>query len=490
MERERSTQQVIIGGVVGLVCAGVIIGLLLAAAGTGVARWMDKDQRILTLERDGALQGVRVATTIVTEGTAAFGLAAAVIIGLIWMERRSRQIYPQGGLYPLIRLRQGEIIYDPNRGPASSPAALIGALEVQRVQALATAAEGLTVEAGGRSVQILPAAESPATLTGPAGVLPAMIQLTDLFQGRQPDLNNLVVGVGLDGGQQQLVTASIHDLMHTMAIGASGWGKSTWVRQLIWQIAQAPQGLDVIAIDVSGSEFNLLRDWDRLRFPVARSAEEAESLLGEVRNEIARRRAMWETVPLACDLPGYNKITGNELSPWLVVADEATNLLNQGGIGRPLREVAQTARQYGIYLLLAGQSARSDVVDTQTRDQFSTRVCFRIPPSSSRVVLDDRSAAEIQVKGRAVVQLVGKPRMEVQAPYCTREELAEVLQHGGPSHPAPAPVIAPIGDRERRVWEMHDAGASDTAIAREVFGYGNPHYIDRVRAILQQQHKA
>jgi energy-coupling factor transporter ATP-binding protein EcfA2 len=484
--KERSNQQVIIGLVLGVLGAGVVVGLLLAAAGTGAARWLDPAQRALGLERDQSLQGLRLATTAATETALAGGLVGAVIIGLIWMERRSRQIYPKGGLYPLIRLRADEIIYDPNRGPASSPAALLGALEVQRVQALASAAEGLTVEASARAVQILPAGGPVTENEGNAQMdtLPTSVRIQDICSA--PSLEALVVGVALKNGHVAPVTLTIHQLMHSLIVGASGSGKSTWLRAMLWQFAQAPEPLEIWASDISGSEFNGLRNWSRLRYPIAETTAETIGLLGELQEEISRRRALWRAEEDAYDLLSYNQLTGADLPPILFMADEMTHLLNTGGIMEPLREAVQTARQYGVYVMLAGQAATSDVIKTQIRGQFSTRMGFYMERRSSQVLLDDRSASELDVPGRAVAQ-IERQRTIIQGPYLDRADLTAVIRRGGPSHPAPIPAPTQGDETARRVWALHAGGETDTAIARAVFGHGNTHYIDRVRGILQQQ---
>ena len=44
-------------------------------------------------------------------------------------------------------------------------------------------------------------------------------------------------------------------------------------------------------------------------------------------------------------------------------------------------------------------------------------------------------------------------------------------------------------EQRQQIYEMHDQGESDTAIARAVYGHDNMHYIEKVRAVLaEQQH--
>jgi DNA segregation ATPase FtsK/SpoIIIE-like protein len=181
------------------------------------------------------------------------------------------------------------------------------------------------------------------------------------------------------------------------------------------------------------------------------------------------------------NLPEYNAVAPQSVAPLLVVADEGTNLLNQDGVSEPLRAAVQTARQYGIYLLLAGQSANARVVSTQIRDNFTTRICFRTSPTSSRVVLDDRAAANVMQRGRGFVQLSGRPLTEVQGCWVDKREFLTALGHGGPRQSMPVVVEDNPAQEIRR---LHTEGLTNTAIARTVFGHANGHYIQKVKDSL------
>lgn len=411
-------------------------------------------------------------------GYACFYLLA---IGRNWLDLQSRQVHAKDGVYPVIELQKG-VLYDPNRDNAGAhPLITLAALETQRQSALAKADRVIvrTIQRPLPKTEDLPQLPQDDTVN-----LPDLVRLADIV--RHPTLDTLTLGVSEKG----TITASLHDLMHVLAVGASGFGKSAFLRALIWQLAQVKEPLDVVAIDINGSEFNLIRSWARLLYPVARENETAIATLQAVRTEIGRRKVLYEAHPTAFDLTSYNRLASDPLAPVVILADEATNLLNQDGLGDPLREVTQTARQYGVYLLLAGQSAKHSVIDTQTRDNFSTRLCFHTSPSSRRVVLGE-SVTDVTKKGRAWAQLPGVQLQQIQVPYVTRDELAQVLEVGKPKQvldlEAVKPAEAQADDVTRRVIALHADGLSDTAIAREVFKFGNSHYIGKVRDILQQQ---
>jgi len=318
--------------------------------------------------------------------------------------------------------------------------------------------------------------------------------LRELLNGETPSIHNLVIGARPAENAPDVVTRSLNELMHVLTVGASGWGKSTWLRSFLYQVARAREPVEVCAIDTSGSALNALRGWGKLRYPVARSVTDACAVLDQVGQEIERRRGLYERYPHAENLREYNAASGQNMPPWVVVADESTHLLHKAGVGEPLREVVTTARQYGLYLLLAGQTAKASVIDTEIRDQFSSRLCFHTSPPSSRVVIDDRGAADLHEKGRAKVQLVGTELIELQGPWVSKKDFMGALTNGGPRCAMPvtlAPATETKADRKtwteeqsREVHRRHADGESDTAIARHVFKHGTSYYIDRVRSIL------
>lgn len=323
---------------------------------------------------------------------------------------------------------------------------------------------------------------------------PATVSLLDLFTDRQPSINDLVIGARPAAQGLDVVSLPLHQLMHTLTVGASGWGKSTWLRSFLWQIDKAPEPCDVVAIDINGSEFNTLHGWSKLRYPVARTTRAAIAVLQAVGAEIEQRKIWYEDTPTAATLVEYNRLTGKTVPPVLVVIDEGTNLLNQDGIGEPLRTTVQTARQYGVYVLLSGQSAKASVIDTQIRDNFSSRLCFRVPKGSSRAVLEDSAASDLDRKGRMIAQLVGREQAELQGPFVSKAEFLRTLTHGEPAEPTPEPdtteaaaqATGATPEQVEQVRELWAHGVAVSAIAEQVFGARGGAAFYRTKEILDE----
>jgi DNA segregation ATPase FtsK/SpoIIIE-like protein len=258
----------------------------------------------------------------------------------------------------------------------------------------------------------------------------------------------------------------------------------------VWQLAQCKEPVAIIAIDISGSEFNLLRGWDKLQFPVARSDMDAIATLNAVADELKRRRDLYEQFPQARNLARYNRMSGGDLEPWVILLDEGASLLARRETGDILRNAIQTSRQYGIYCLLSSVSVNYKVLETQTRDQFSTRLAFRLPKSSMRIVLDETPPEEPARPGRAWARLAGREMVQIQAPIIGERELVAALESGGPVEQLPE-MIEERDPREQQVIDLLNGNEelSDTAIARIVYGHSNGHYVAKVQEIKTRQER-
>jgi DNA segregation ATPase FtsK/SpoIIIE-like protein len=274
-----------------------------------------------------------------------------------------------------------------------------------------------------------------------AQTLPEYVDLLSLTEKQPVTLDSLIVGVALDEqGKQFVIRKSIHDLMHLMAISITGAGKSSWVLSFLAEIAMVQEPIEVVCIDVHGSAFNILRDWNKLRFPVARDNKQAVGLLTKVFEEADRRKLLYEDVPMADNITTYNQYTeGDKLVPWLVVIDEGTIMLSDKAVSEYVARAVQGTRQYGMYCFMTGQTAKASVVSTPIRDNFPTRIAFNNEPVSQRVVLGCAPPGQLEeLPGRGWVRLKGKNvPLKMQAPYIRRQAFKDLIQCGGPANDMP-----------------------------------------------------
>lgn len=313
----------------------IVIGLTFAFILGMAISYQSPEQAALTLEKQRALMPFEIAskaTGLIVFGIASkvgiailtgYGLYYVIRIGVNYLDLRSRQVKPVNGLFPVIQLSK-TAYYDPNRdNPGANPIIALGAMAIQKQAAIQ--ADKIVLRQTDKPA--LPVAESLPAITQDNSVnLPELVKLTDI--AHNITLDNLTLGISENG----VITTSLHNMMHTLTIGASGFGKSAFLRALIWQLAQVKENVGIIAIDVNGSEFNTIREWSKLLYPVARDTQTAIATLQAVSKELEYRKGLYEQYPNAYDIVSFNTMSQNKLAPIVVLTDEGTNLLNQEGI--------------------------------------------------------------------------------------------------------------------------------------------------------------
>ena len=495
---------------------GIVGGVLLAGGGRSLARQLDQEQRALYLVQQAALQPWKIAGGVVVRAVgmvlvlgAGAGIVYAGWIGLNFLDRRARLVYPRDGLFPIVEARGDITIYDPNRNaagavridkdgyalPQMQPAQMLttaGALEVQRAAAWASGGGNIStqIEGGGVLPETLPVT--------PVIELPSRVPLRSLLAGEDISLAHLVLGVAANPqtGKLETITGNMADLVHVAVGGSSGWGKSVFLRSLAYQLIQARERPDLVLVDLEGATLAPFAQSGRLLYPLADSEHDAAAVLTALSvDELDRRKALFAEYQGIDNLAAYNAAAPDPLRPIVAIVDEATALLGNKAVEKALRTVALRARKYGLWLLLAGQDWKASSLDTAIRNQLSTRVQFKaLSSAQSRVLLGQSGAEALDVPGRALAVLPGRDLLTLQTPFISTEALAGLSGAGPQRTRAVAPRPEDTGmvmieddpslDDAARVQLLHRQRVSGREIQKRVFGYVGGAAYEFVHAVL------
>lgn len=280
--------------------------------------------------------------------------------------------------------------------------------------------------------------------------LPGKVDLLDLLPAGQSTLSNIVLGVTINEAEQyQTVSAPLFNLVHIGVGGSSGWGKSVFLRALAYQLLTAPEPAELSLIDLEATTFAPLATAPRLRSAIADTESQALGILGDLTDELERRKALFMAYPMVEKLSDYNRLAEAPLPVVTLLIDEATALLSDRAVESQIRLLALRARKYGVYVVLGGQDWKATSLDTAIRNQLSTRIQFKAQDGQqSRVLLGTSEAAGIDQVGRAYAVLPGRPRVELQTPYIGLSAIAEVV---GDSVPQPPPEPTRSGESDEKV---------------------------------------
>jgi len=315
----------------------------------------------------------------------------------------------------------------------------------------------------------------------------------------KPQLTHILIGEYVDAETNTIkpLTLSIPQAVHVLCTGAPGLGKSTLLEAIALQLA----GLDNVwlaGLDYGSGTLDGLED--ALHWQLADTPELAIALLHELLKLCQERKALYKRVGRVRSLDQYNAQVGQRLPFVVAFADETSALLEHTGTKAPFIELARMGRKYGVGLIAGGTDFKASTLPTEARSNCMARIAFWLEPGLSRSLLNCADASDLQGVGEIVIKrpgVVGTVRG--RTPDVTEASYrhlslrrGEVLDLRAVETPVTASgkvdldaVDNPSLPDVERVRLLHDAGASDSAIAGRLW-HSNPYYLDKVRKILSQ----
>lgn len=304
--------------------------------------------------------------------------------------------------------------------------------------------------------------------------LPDRVDLSYYVPGT-PALRKLFLGIGRwPDDQVRPVSAPLERLVHIATGGSSGFGKSTFLVALAWQVINAHEGPTPVMLDPQGVTFTPFEGDKRLLYPLASDPEDILAILAALTGEMERRQQLFAHWRGIATLAQYNKaVEPHERLPSIpIFFDEFGLVSDHKEIAKYTKKLTQAGRKVGISLIAGAQTWRADEIASALRANLATSIqFFARDKHQSRILLGVGDAAEITRPGQAFAILPGQPGLiELQAPDpssvvdMTPRRIEVTTQPTMPDLPPPEP-----NPTEARILEMAAAGASYNAIAREIY---------------------
>jgi len=239
-------------------------------------------------------------------------------------------------------------------------------------------------------------------------------------------------------------------LLNILVGGASRSGKSNFELGLAYTALH--NGYQLYLADPQ--EITFSTNWNSLcAAPVASSKADFVRLLEALQQEMVRRGELFKgmTKPGGLQvqkIEEYNRLVPQPLPRAFLIVDEANTFMDQRGVSETIADIARQSLKYGIHLVIAAHSWRSQDVPRGLSASFATRVSFRVnDDTSASVVLDSndwgRKAMQLSLPGRGILRLDGGTIQEFQAYHLPEERLATLLSSGAPVS------VSPLSDGER-----------------------------------------
>lgn len=210
---------------------------------------------------------------------------------------------------------------------------------------------------------------------------------------------------------------------HGIVAGATGGGKTALLRCIVHQAIMKKYNVNVMDFKRGGDFASLEQERQKYcdlengygKFLVS-DPRDANNLLSSLIVEVSGRMQRFKESGVS-NIYEYNALGKDRINPWLVVIDEAAELLDvktsdkaakelYAEINQSLRTLARTSRAAGVHLLLGFIRPDANVLDGQIKNNLLWRVCgYFTDPAASRIVLDNDKATELppEIKGRFII---------------------------------------------------------------------------------------
>ncbi len=318
-----------------------------------------------------------------------------------------------------------------------------------KVSQVANLSEDLSLALGAESVRIqrIPG-KSSLGMEIPNNVR-EVIKIRDVIQSEKfrKSRSKLTIALGKTIHGEDYVT-DLSNMPHMLIAGATGSGKSVALNTLIASILYkaTPDEVKLILIDPKRLEFSLYDGVPHLICPVVKDPRKAQAVLMDaIRKMEARyhklghlkvknieqynqqvRRIMKEQ---KANLSEAEQIQLKPLPYIVIIIDELAELMMESAreVEYCIARLAQLARAVGIHLVLATQRPSTDVITGTIKNNFPSRIAFRVPSRiDSRVIIDTIGAEKLLGKGDMLFMPPNYPR--ILRLHCSFISLPEVTR--------------------------------------------------------------
>lgn len=237
--------------------------------------------------------------------------------------------------------------------------------------------------------------------------------------------NPLTIPIGYSRKQFETFTFS-DGFAHLLQGGATGWGKSSFLRMVITYLILAGKvKLHLVDLKPHGVEFSMFRNCRNVE-NLATTPEETMRVLTKLENIVHERFAVFDQSGVV-DIKTYNKWSETPLDYHIFIIDEYSNLMEYPAIQAKVDNLLKMCRATGVHGIICTQRPSADVLPGLIKAHLSATLAFHVRNQTNSMILLDRAGAEkLECEGRGILQ--AKYEVEVQVPYLSAERARELIK--------------------------------------------------------------
>ncbi|MFC2166302.1 DNA translocase FtsK, partial [Acidobacteriota bacterium] len=276
-----------------------------------------------------------------------------------------------------------------------------------------------------------------------------IIKIRDIIQSEtfRNSPSKLTIALGKTIHGEDYIT-DLAVMPHLLIGGATGTGKSVALNTIIASLMYkaSPEEVKIILVDPKRLEFSQYDGMPHLMCPVVKDPRKAGSILIDAINKMDERYHILGGQKVR-NIQQYNQkmkkmlkeregtLTPEEKDefkplPYIVIIiDELAELMMVGAeeVEKCIARLAQLARAVGIHLVMATQRPSIDVITGTIKNNFSSRIAFRVPTKiDSRIIIDSPGAEKLLGQGDMLFMPPNYPR--ILRLHCSFISLPEVTR--------------------------------------------------------------
>ena len=243
------------------------------------------------------------------------------------------------------------------------------------------------------------------------------------------------IGVDVSG---RAVYGDLLKMPHLLVAGSTGSGKSVCLNVLICSIMYhySPEIVRFIMIDPKTVELSIYKNMPHMLMPsTVTEAPKAVNALNWAVNEMERRYQLLNEN--GCRNVGeYNTLMkkkgGKKLYYLVLIVDEMADLMYtvKREIEDKINRLAAKARAAGIHLIVATQRPSVDVITGTIKNNFPTRIAFKVTSFTDSKTILDRGGAESLFGNGDMLYMPpeGGDPVRLQGPFITIDEITDIVE--------------------------------------------------------------
>lgn len=243
----------------------------------------------------------------------------------------------------------------------------------------------------------------------------------------------LALGVNLYG---KPCFVDVKKLPHALIAGSTGAGKSCCINSAIISLLYkaSPEDVRLIMIDPKRVELSMYAGIPHLLMDeIICDTDKAIRALNWAIEEMNRRIKFLSEVGFQ-NIDDYNencaKSGTKKIPRIIIIVDEFADLMSTGkkAVEDTVNRIARLARAAGIHLLLATQRPSVDVISGTIKNNFPSRMAFKVTSSfDSKTMLDQVGAEKLLGWGDMLFMLSGQPLERMQGAFISNSEIKNVI---------------------------------------------------------------